>query len=214
MTILTVYQNYQIMPALQEHMLRVAGVGLLICESLKVPVNTRDVVAACLLHDMGNLLKFDLNVFPEFLEPQGKAYWQKIKEEYQHKYGPNEHDASIQIAKEVGASETVTELITAIDFLLAAHNLESENMERKICAYADMRVAPEGVKLLRERLADLEKRYGKKYPHPDDVQKRKEYAACLAEMEQHIFALSSLSPNDITENSVQVKVEELRNWTI
>ena len=41
------------MPGLQLHQLRVAAVGKLICEHLKKPVRTKDVVVACLFHDMG-----------------------------------------------------------------------------------------------------------------------------------------------------------------
>jgi 5'-deoxynucleotidase YfbR-like HD superfamily hydrolase len=54
---------------LQLHQLRVAAVGQIICESIPDFDETEEVVTTCLLHDMGNIIKFDLNYFPEFLEP-------------------------------------------------------------------------------------------------------------------------------------------------
>ena len=68
MTILEIYEKYKIMPQLQEHQLRVASVAKTICDHLLVPVHTDHVVSVCLLHDMGNILKFDLQKFPQFGE--------------------------------------------------------------------------------------------------------------------------------------------------
>ena len=76
-----IYAEFKIMPNLQLHQLRVAAVGKLISEHFTVPVNVRDVVLACLFHDMGNILKFDLTQFPEFREPQGILYWEEVKKE-------------------------------------------------------------------------------------------------------------------------------------
>ena len=48
------------MPNLAMHQLRVAGVAMQICESLDTNIDTNSVVKACLLHDMGNIIKFNL----------------------------------------------------------------------------------------------------------------------------------------------------------
>ena len=71
MTILEIYEKYKIMPQLRTHMLRVAAVGKIVCDAVNEKVkqnrgefvNTKNVVTACLLHDMGNIIKFDLNYF-------------------------------------------------------------------------------------------------------------------------------------------------------
>ena len=76
-----VYSEYKIMPTLQLHQLRVAAVARLVCDHLTHPINTRDVILACLFHDMGNIIKSNLNHFPEFCEPEGTAYWEKVKAE-------------------------------------------------------------------------------------------------------------------------------------
>lgn len=243
MSILEVYQQYEIMPNLQEHMLRVAGVALLICEhlqtyarSIKSDVSSginesiltssktsdaHSIITACLLHDMGNILKFNLDVFPDFLQPQGREYWQQVQEMYKQRYGQTEHHATLAIAQELGASDRVLELIRAVGFQCALQNMESSDLGKKICAYADMRVSPHGVVTLLERCQDLEKRYHSRYSSPQDVERRQEFVRALQQIEQQIFNQISSNkenaafrPADITEEAVQTKIELLQQWTI
>ena len=54
---------------------------------------------------MGNIIKFDLDVFPQFWEPEGKDHWQQIKDEWIQKYGDDEHAAALAIAREIGLPE-------------------------------------------------------------------------------------------------------------
>ena len=84
------------MPNLQEHMLRVAAVASLVCDNFNEPLPKDDIITACLLHDMGNIIKSDLQYFPEFIKPEGLDYWQKVKDEYIEKYSRDEHKATIQ----------------------------------------------------------------------------------------------------------------------
>ena len=60
-----IYEKYKIMPLLAMHQIRVAAVAMMICDSLSVPIDKDSVIKACLLHDIGNIIKFDLNHFPE-----------------------------------------------------------------------------------------------------------------------------------------------------
>src|SRR3989344_5728607 len=141
-----IYTAYKIMPSLQLHQLRVAAVGKLICEHLKNPVRTEDVVVACLFHDMGNIVKFELGYLPEFLEPEGLAYWQNVQREYKQKYsGADQHAANEAIARELGLSEEVISCIAAVSFSKVGEVLRSESFEKKVCKYADSRVGPDGV---------------------------------------------------------------------
>src|SRR3989338_10487921 len=115
-----IYAAYKIMPALQLHQLRVAAVGKLICDNFNPSsggtVNAHDVILACLFHDMGNILKFNLTYFPEFLEPQGLEFWEAVKAEYKERYGKDQHEASKEIGREIGLSGPVVEIIDAIGF--------------------------------------------------------------------------------------------------
>ncbi len=163
MTIADVYAKYQIMPSLQLHMLRVAGVAEWIVERLGAshPIwpDRENIVKTCLLHDLGNIAKFDLEYFPEFLQPEGLAYWQKVKAATVAKYGSNAHQATVKMVGELAVESRIVELIDAVSFDRAQTNYLGTDFAAKICAYADMRVAPEGVTSLEERLADGFKRY-------------------------------------------------------
>ncbi len=57
--IIQIYSQYKIMPTLQQHQLRVAGVAKQICDSISEPIDKEVVVDVCLVHDMGNIIKFD-----------------------------------------------------------------------------------------------------------------------------------------------------------
>lgn len=203
-----IYRRYQIMPNLQQHMWRVAGVAQLICDNLQVSVDTENVVTACLLHDLGNILKFDLKVFPEFLQPEGAEYWQQVKAETLTKYGALVHPATIAMASEVGASQRVLQLIEAISFNQEKKNFESDDFGRKICAYADMRVAPWGVVSLDDRLKDGKDRY----PAKSVKDERFRYAmnALLHKIEVQIFAVCQITAAEVTEAAVGPIIEMLK----
>src|SRR3989338_7998938 len=111
-----IYAAYTIMPSLQMHQLRVAAVGKLICEHFNKPVNKKDVVLACLFHDMGNILKFELAMFPEFTEPEGVDYWESVKDKYRKKYGDDEHSATQEIMREIGLPKGIIDLMEGIGF--------------------------------------------------------------------------------------------------
>lgn len=116
MTVREIYNNYKIMPTLRLHQLRVAAVGQIICDSIPDFKDTKEVVVTCLLHDMGNIIKFDLNYFPEFLKPEGLEYWQKVKEEYIQKYGNDEHHATQSIIAELLNSGKIRECADQVGF--------------------------------------------------------------------------------------------------
>jgi len=83
MTIQQIYDHYDIMPSLQLHMLRVTAVAAMIVESFNQPLDKNNIIKACLLHDMGNIVKFDFNYMkesmPQFLEPPGTQVLAKGK---------------------------------------------------------------------------------------------------------------------------------------
>lgn len=205
MTIAEIYQAYQIMPNLQQHMFRVTGVAEQVCQHLQAHVERENILRACLLHDMGNIIKFDLQYFPEFLEPEGLEYWQQVKDEFIQKYGKNPHHATIAIVTELGASDRIKELIDAVGFNLAKKNFESDDFSRKVCAYADMRVAPHGVVSLSERLEDGRKRYEAKGDHNTFSYVM---GAFLKKIEKQLFEKMDIGPEDVTEKSVTPLTEK------
>src|SRR3974390_1594724 len=101
-TITEIYRQYPITKNLQEHQLRVAAVGTLIARHMTEPVDADGITRVCLIHDMGNLLKFDLGQTPEWLEPEGAGYWKTRQAEMSARYGHDEHAATKKIARELG----------------------------------------------------------------------------------------------------------------
>jgi len=224
MNILEIYKKYQIMPQLAEHQLRVAAVGEVICEHfapLPNPprkgegirqVDRENIVAACLLHDMGNIIKFNLEETQNLLNHNiDIAYWQKVKDEYIKKYGRDEHEASILICKEIGVSQRVIELVDAVGFLTAVPNAEGGDFGKKICQYADDRVGPMWVVSLEERFVDLRKRYQN---HKNDTQARDDFENSLRHIEKQIFKHCSIKPEDITEEAIADRKNRLKGFEI
>ena len=81
-TLNDIYKEYKIMPSLAMHQMRVAAVAKFISNSLLKPFDANNVIEAALFHDMGNVIKADLSLFPEFLEPKGYEYWKNVKREF------------------------------------------------------------------------------------------------------------------------------------
>ena|SRR5258708_3846168 len=214
MTIVEAYEQYKIMPQLQLHQLRVASVADVICKGMIKPPESRPIITACLLHDMGNIIKFDLNAFPEFLQPEGLEYWQQVQNDYFAKYGMDEHLATKRIAQELGVSSRVYELIHSIGFDKTEENFFLDDLGRKICEYSDDRVAPQGVVTLLERCDDLETRYGQKYPSEVDQQRRQRFREFAIKIEEQIFALAKIHPEDITDVTINDKIDFLKSFQV
>jgi hypothetical protein len=199
-----IYRDYKIMPALAEHQFRVAGVACAIMEVLDTdvmaaPFYKNEVISACLFHDMGNILKFDLARFPEFLGSEGLAYWEGIKKDFITKYGSDEHAATRSIAEEIGISARTREYIDAVGFSNAEATAQSGSLEEMICCYADQRVAPYAVVSLAERFEDGARRYAGRAHRIADAAYAVVQVGALTKMEKHIFAHATIVPEAITE---------------
>lgn len=208
-----IYDKYKIMPSLQLHMLRVAAVATLICDNFTEPLDRESIILGSLFHDMGNIIKFDLNVFPEFALPEGVEYWQGVKDEYVKKYNNNEHIATNIIVEEIGLSEIVCDLIRNIGFSKSTENEHSNFFARKICNYSDMRVGPLGVMLLNDRILEGNKRYqGRKKTIASD--NFSSLAQSAQNVEKQIFEKCRIKPEDITDELVAPIIEELKSFVV
>ncbi len=214
MIILEVYREYKILPFLQLHQLRVAAVAKQICDSLSVPVDTDGVVAAALLHDMGNILKFDFSRFPDVFQPKGVPYWRSVQAEYRAKYGNNEHDATLAIARELHVPQRVINYIMAVGFSNVPVTLVDPSIEKKICCYSDQRVAPAGVVSIKQRLYEGAKRYAYHPTRTKLLSHQGRSAEGLLEMERQVFALSTISPEQINNESLALSIEDLKGIDI
>jgi len=208
-----IYKEYKIMPFLMMHQMRVASVAMQICESLDMQIDEESIVRACLLHDMGNVIKFNLGHFPEENEPEGTEYWKKVQDEYILKYGEDEHVASLAISKELGASSYIYDLIHSVDASYVEIISKEEDFGKKICFYADNRVTPHGVASLLERNIEAKERY-KDHPHSFTEEERLYFMKNMTEIEKQIFSHSKIKPEDINDESIKNYLEKLQDFSI
>lgn len=215
MKISEIYKEYKIMPSLQLHQYRVAAVGKLICENLGKKFKDTDyVVSALLLHDMGNIIKFDLNFFPEFLKPEGLEYWQNIKDEFIEKYGNDETEATLQISKELDVSLTTYDLICSIGFSKLNQSIINPNIAFKIVSYADSRVTPFGIVPALDRINEGQIRFERNSKIKSDKKHVEEQSKALIELENQIFKNLEIDPEDINETSTATIVKELSEFEL
>lgn len=208
-----IYKDYKIMPLLAMHQMRVAAVAGRICDSLDFKINKDDVVKACLLHDMGNIIKFNFDNFIEACEPEGKDYWQKVKEEYISLYGENEHIATEIIVKELGKSAYICELINSVSFKKLNNIILSDDFGKKICTYSDVRISPYGVVSVKERILEATERYKNTSRAFSDDDKNL-FMKNVCSIEDQIFAHCKIKPEDINDESIKLDLEKLKSVQI
>ena len=185
----------------------------MIAENFEKKLDIQSIVLACLFHDMGNIIKSDLDRFPQFLEPEGRQYWQTIKDDFLKKYGGNENAATHAMAKEIGLPREAMDCLSRIGFSHATENEIASSYEGKICNYADMRVGPHGVLPMEERIAEARKRYeGRKHSiSSNDFDSR---AGSLRSIEKQIFEKTAARPEDITDNAIESIITELKSLSV
>ncbi|MBN1332029.1 HD domain-containing protein [Candidatus Dojkabacteria bacterium] len=214
MKIAEIYKKYKIPPQLQEHQLRVAAVAKQIVDNFKAPSGLDEtiIITSCLLHDMGNIIKFNLQLYPEHLKPEGYEYWKGVQDEFILKYGEDEHKATFQIAKEIGVGEDVMEILRDWGFANGNKTAESENFNAKISRYSDQRVDIDGIKSMEERHHKSRDRYKKRnhFKHLTEVDKFDELVGYWQKIENQIFEKCEIKPEEINDESVQALLDNLR----
>ena len=155
------YSELKIPKNLQRHMLRVASIGKYTSQNWKENINEADVVETLLLHDLGNLLKFDFTKGVELLDKDERDadYWIQVQSELKSKYSSDEHTATQMMAKEAGVSERVLFLLNNMGSSILHKTLKIDDWELKICSYSDFRVSPYGFVTVEERFKDILNRY-------------------------------------------------------
>jgi len=214
-TIEEIYNDYKIMPSLREHMYRTAAVASILCDHFNGIIDRKSILQTCLLHDMGNIVKFEFDKFPEFTKPEGREYWEAIRADYLSKYqSDNAREITLKIAEEVGASLRTLELLnSSTGFDRALKVLESNEFEKKICLYSDMRAAPLTVTSLSERLDDLLKRYSSN-PNTPYSHDRDDRVTAVYKIEKEIFKNVDVTEVFVDEKNVQNIIPHLKSIQI
>lgn len=217
MTVQEIYEKYRIMPNLQLHQLRVAAVAKVLADAMTLPIDKDIPVRAALFHDMGNIIKSDLTLFPQFSEPEGRVHWESVKDDFIKRYGSDAHHANNVIAHEIHLPAEVVEIIEDSGFSNMQKILASDSFEIKIFEYADIRVGPFGVLSVVERLREARARYQADYKRKTYYETNDNFEA-LAEaaqgIEGQISEYSTIKPTDITDETVAPYIEMLRTLTL
>jgi HD superfamily phosphohydrolase len=213
MKIQEIYDRYKIMPQLQLHMLRVAGVASMICDNFEKKINKNRIIGACLLHDIGNIIKSDLDLFPELLKEKGINYWKEVKRNFIDTYGNDEHKATLTIINEINPDKYVSNILQNLKFSNTIEIVRSGNTDKKIVKYSDLRVTPFGINTLKERLKEAKNRY----VHAKNIWSESEFNkftfACN-NIEHELFSFCRIKPENITEEKVKPLFKQLRDFEI
>jgi len=170
MKIVEIYRKFGIPPNLQQHMIWVAGVAEFITDHWKGgQIDKNRLIKASLVHDLGNIVKFNFDKYPEFLGEEIKniEFWKQKQSEIISKYGSDDHLVTQKMLNEIGLDNKSIEVISAKSFANAVETLNSNDWYLKILLYSDMRVLPFGICTLEERLEDIMKRMPQYYSRPD-----------------------------------------------
>lgn len=198
MTIKDIYEKLGTPPNLQEHMLRVTSVSLYIAQHWQgSTLDTNILKTMLLLHDIGNIVKFDLKKYPEFLgEKEAKRvdYWVKRQSEAVKKYGKDDHDATVLMLEELKIPKGIQKRIYAMGYWDVENVIKSNDWYLKVALYSDLRVGPFGILTLQERLDDIHTRLAKYKERPELI----EFAI---ELENQVQDNMDISVDSITDET-------------
>ena len=198
MTVQEIYTKLQNPLNLQEHMLSVAKVAMFIYDHWNGDSLDKDLLLqTTLLHDVGNIVKFDMQKYPEYMgEEQSRIdYWMKVQKEIIDKYGADDHSVTEKMLSEFKIDPIVINNILSKSYSNTIGIVKSDNWILKILLYADLRVSPTGVISLRKRLDEVRERL-EKYKDRTDL-----YEAAI-EVENQIQQNISCNVSEITDKRI------------
>jgi len=212
MTVKEIYTKYNIPPNLQGHLFRVTKLALFICDHWKGPELDREVIKqAGLLHDLGNIVKFDFVNHPEFLgkEQKNVKKWIKVQREMIRRYGKDDHEALSNILKELKVDDNIYQLIMSKESKNSKKMASGNNWELKIIHYADSRSGPFEIIPLNTRLDEVLRR-SEKYQHLD----LPGLIEACNQIEEQLQETTSIDITKIDENSSKINPSKLLNEVI
>lgn len=207
-----IYKKFGVSPNLQEHMERVFGVVSLIQKHWKGTevVDWELTKKMALVHDVGNIVKFDFENHPEFLGDEQKniEHWEKVQAEMIVKYGSDDNEATKKMLAELGIDPKVVEDVYNKRFINSVHTSQSDNLSLKILYYADLRALPLRIGSLTERINEIRKRYAN-YASRSDFE---DLVNACHEIEKEIQSKVNFSVDDINNESVNQELDLNRDF--
>ncbi len=208
----SIYERYAIPTNVQRHMFSVAGVAKQICENCKDKIDSTDLIATCLIHDLGNIIKmnFDNEEKIKLLDKndvQRLEYFKKKQEEFWKKYGKDDNLANELIAKELGANDEIIYLLENKAIEHKPIEFWSDDLPLLILAYADCRVSPCGVVSMQERIEEYAHR-NEFHKDKEKMENTKKFEEFSKLMESELFKKMKIKPEDINQESIKKYTQE------
>ena len=200
-----IYQRFPVPDNLEFHLIGAAAVGSIISDNWRGPdINRDDLIAYLLLHDLGNIVKYDFSR-RELLTAKMLArigHWEKVQQETREKFGRDDHEATLTMAREIGVSGRIISLLEQDDFRNMSVVAEGSDWEQKIGKYADYRSGPLGIVSLAHRLSDLKARYAGKPAISHDPE-LVQLSQAMFTIEKQIVSHLRIQAEDITEERAE-----------
>ena len=215
---ISIYQAYALPKHLRDHMLKTAALVCWILDRWKGKdvLNKGRMIKACLLHDIGNIVKGSdekfRRIFPDSFSEDAWQYWLNVRSHIGKRYGTTDIEATLNIANEINVGTDVIRLIQAKQFSNNAKTCNDSDFEAKICAYADQRISPEGVLSIRDRLSEAKRRQKGISTSSVNQSNFEELKSCALKIEEQIFAYTQGKPEDITDASIERYIDEMKKF--
>lgn len=216
MTAQEIYVNFGLPKHLQRHMLQVAALGQYLSQNCTEEILEYHVVWALLLHDLGNVLKFDFSAGVDLFDPEERDLetWQKYQAEIAKKYGDDVHETTIKMAKEAGAAPRTLELIQGMGRTGLKDAVETADWEQRICCYSDFRVSPSGYTTLEDRFDDIIMRYTARPVRPVKIERISRDRNSAIQLEQQLRSRLLIELDKLPEAELVHQAEVLKDFKI
>ena len=191
-----------------------AAVGKYLIDYWQGPaIDESAIVTALLVHDLGNLVKFDLTGSTKALDPTLLTNeWREQQTQLRAKYGYHSHQATLQMLQELGLPEKVRQLAAKMNAADVCQIAE-DSLAQQICEYADLRVIPTGVTSLHDRLVDLRHRYSH-HPGWDNEINFQQNVTCAKQIEDRLQQHTSVDITQIPPEKIQALLVKLPQFAI
>ncbi len=159
-----IFERYRLPQLLQTHLWRTASLMELLLNHWHGPELDKELlIETMLLHDLGNLVKFDLtDTTPIMLLSETELpMYRALQAKWHQKYGKVVDAVTVSFIKELRLANgpTMSQIILAHTDGTQATTVAQNDWSQKLCDYTDFRIAPHGLVTLQQRFDDLSKRY-------------------------------------------------------
>jgi len=207
MQILKIYSKYKTLPNLQLHMLRVGALAQIITNNwVGEIIDKESIIKTCLLHDIAKPINFDMTNQKQYIKDDNELIEiEECNNFLISNYGVEEHPALEMIGKEIGVSEKSLELLKNLEWHYIKKLLANNDIESLIPIYADMRISPNGIVSIIDRVEDLKKRTGK------ENNQQFEY---IQKLESLINENTKANLYQITNQEINIMIKNFKNYNI